>query len=355
MKKRFFIVSDILVCISGIIGAGFATGQEISLYFKNKNPLLTTIFCFVFFCAFFLMGLNLKEVLREKEEAKRGIKTRRLSFFVLSDVFLVISCFFVLTAMLSGAQTNVDIVLGLNTKIPFFAILTALLCVFLSYFDLKGLTVVGIVLTPIMLFFILYVCFFKDTFTYKGEALGCISNSLFYVSLNSVTVTPLIAEFGKKYSSKQKLIFSFITSAVLSILIFFILALINSVNDDTMPLVHAAASNAVLGKIYGAIVLFSIITTILTCAYPVIIAVDKKVNNKIVSIFIVFFAAFCLSLLGFKRIIDYAYPLISLLGILLVIYFSAVFLHKKLTVPPYQRLFKQSDKQIHNGSNNAKH
>ncbi len=354
MKKRFLIVADILVCISGIIGAGFATGQEISLYFKNKDPFLTAVFCFVFFCTFFLMGLNLKRVIKNKEEAKKGVK-KHFNFFALSDAFLIAACFFVLTAMLSGAQTNAVIVLGLKNKFPFFGILTALLCVLLSYFDLKGLNAVCVVLTPIMLFFILYVCFFKNTFTFKGETLGCVSNALFYVSLNSITMMPLIAEFGKKFSAKEKTIFMIVSSAVLSVLIFLILSLINSVNDDTMPLVHAAASNAVLGKLYGAVVLFSIITTVLTCAYPVITAVNKKIKNKSVSVFIVFFAAFCLSLIGFKRIVDFAYPFISVLGILLAAYFTVVFLRKKLTLPPDQGLFKQSDKQIHNSGNNAKH
>jgi uncharacterized membrane protein YkvI len=293
MKKRFLIVADILVCISGIIGAGFATGQEISLYFKNKDPFLSAVFCFVFFCTFFLMGLNLKKVIKNKGEVKNGLK-KRFGFFALSQVFLTTACFFVLTAMLSGAQTNAVIVLGLKSKFPFFGILTALLCVFLSSFDLKGLNATGTILTPIMLFFICYVCFYKNAFTFKGETIGCVSNSLFYVSLNSVTMMPLLADIGEKYSAKEKTVFIIISSAVLSVLIFLILSLINSVSDDTMPLIHAAANNALLGKLYGAVVLFAIVTTILTCAYPIIKAVDKKIKNKLASVSVVFIAAFCL-------------------------------------------------------------
>ena len=41
MRKVLFLFADAAVIVGGVIGAGFASGEEVALYFYGKNALLS--------------------------------------------------------------------------------------------------------------------------------------------------------------------------------------------------------------------------------------------------------------------------------------------------------------------------
>ncbi len=316
MKKSFFVfVADLCAVTAAVIGAGFATGQEILLYFKNANPFVAAACCFALFFVFLRAGTEFGAYLcEEKKSAKL--------FNVFYKASVAVSCFVVLCAMAGGAQTNADIVAGKSGGVPFAKLFTLLFCMIFCCFDFKNQKKVYFILAPVMVGGILAVCFADKNFDFSGTVAKGAVNSLFYVSLNTVSLAGILCDLSKNYSKKQKNVFCLACGAILSTLIFLIIAKVNASESKIAPLVDLAAKNAVRGKTYGVVVTASIMTTMCASAYPLIRELNAKIKNRFVCSLTVFCAAFAASFAGFKNIVNYLYPLVSAVGIFFAAYFA---------------------------------
>ena len=57
MRKVLFLFAAAAVIVGGVIGAGFASGEEVALYFYGKNALLSSAVAFVVFFSVFYVFL----------------------------------------------------------------------------------------------------------------------------------------------------------------------------------------------------------------------------------------------------------------------------------------------------------
>ena len=214
MKKCFLFFCNICAIISGVIGAGFATGQELLLYFKGESPIFVAICCAVFFFLFFILSANLNSKAFNMDN-----KLVRL-YKKLFNLFSILSCFIVLVAMLSGAKSVVCLLFD-NNVISFIIIFSIILIsILLVAVDLKGLQIIGVFFVPIILVCLFVIAKNNHNFDSLGQVRGNVFNSMFYVSLNSIFLTTLVSKSCANYSNKTRILFCLISSLVCGMLVF---------------------------------------------------------------------------------------------------------------------------------------
>jgi len=314
MKKRFLFFTNLCVIISAIIGAGFATGQELVVYFGNKSALLSAFFSGVFFFLFFCCA-----VIKDSTIVKNNPNSK---FIIFYKIFLeVVACFssvIVLCAMLSGIKSLLPLLYS-NSNLNFaLSEIIPLTCIFLVFFNKKGMQLLGIFFVPIIIILLVIISFNNEQFNLAGQVQGSIISSFFYVSLNSVFITTLISDYCRPFNTKTKFFFCFISACLCGFLL--VLALGNTASCNLeLALVKLAFFNKSFGVIYCIIVLFGIITTVCASAVSIVEKLDIIVNCRILSVVIVFAIAKSVSLIDFSVIVTKFYPFISILGIMVII------------------------------------
>jgi len=336
MKKCFLFFGNICAIISGVIGAGFATGQELLLYFKGESALFAGICCSVFFFLFFILSANLYG--KAFNSQNKFVKFYQKFF----NVFSIISCFVVLCAMLAGAKSVVVLLFNNNLISSFIVLFILILSIFLVVVDLKGLQTIGVLFVPIILICLFVIAIKNPPFEPLGQVQGNVFGCMFYVSLNSIFLTTLISKSCANYSHKTKILFCLISSLVCGVLVFVGVGCVFGL-EVSLPLVRLSYFNKDFGSFYCVVVLLGIITTICASAVPMVNLLNKKVNGRFVSTLTIFAFAWLVSLVDFSKIIEMCYPVLSVVGIILIILGSIMLIitlraktHK--TIQPCQRI-----------------
>ena len=311
MKKCFLFFGNICAIISGVIGAGFATGEELFVYFKGESALFVGICCSVFFFLFFILSANLYD--KSFDSKNKFVKFYK----IFLNLFSLLSCFVVLSAMLAGAKSVVALLFNnvlISSVIVLFIVLFSIILVVV---DLKGLQTVGVFFVPIMLVCILIIAVKNPLFVPFSEVRGNVFNCMFYVSLNSIFLTTLISKSCANYSKKTKILFCLISSLVCGVLVFVGVGCVVKL-DLSLPLVRLAYFDKGFGIFYCILVLIGIVTTVCASAVPMVNFLDKKVDGRFVSTLMVFAFAWLVSLFDFSKIIEKCYPVLSIIGIILI-------------------------------------
>lgn len=315
MKKRFVFFVNLCMVISGVIGAGFATGQEILVYFNEKNPILIGILSTVFFCVYFLCAI-LKDARIFTQNYKDKYALTIKKFINFTTYF---ACFVVLCAMLSGAKSVILVLFRDKTISGFLGLMVALFCIAIVLFNKKGLQIAGFFFAPIVFVCLIIIACKAENLTFIGEVQGSVSASLLYVSLNSIFLTTLVSESCISLKPKTKFIFCFSCALVCGFLVFLTLTCILGAGYKNLPLVNLAFFNKPFGIFYCIVVLGGIVTTVCASALPLVQFVDTKVNCRILSTLFLFAFAWVVSLFNFSKIVEKLYPVVSCLGIAVIV------------------------------------
>ena len=333
MKKRFLFVVNICLIVSAVIGAGFATGQELMLYFNGKSVIFVSIICTIFFFVFFACSLI-------KDE--KFLQSKQNDFFDVFykkfiNVFSLIASFVVLCAMMSGTRSVLKEIFTDKILSALLSDLLIIICFLVVLLNKSGLQIIGILFAPLMFVFLIVFAVNNNAFSVVGKVQGSIISSFFYVSLNSVFLTTLISEVCCDYTVKKKYFFCFISALICGILLFIALGNIQCYSNVDLPLVKLAFSNTGLGIFYCAMVLFGIITTLCASGLPIVKMLDTKISCRTLSSLIIFAIGRLVSLLDFAKFIAKCYPIISFFGGLVIILTLVkisrkIFLNKKYKI-----------------------
>lgn len=277
--------------VGTVIGAGFATGREISLFFSS---------CSVFSVAFagFLLGFFCFVILR--------ISTRFgdvfSSFGFLKKplrAFAFISNFCVACATLAGTESVISCLFGINGG----AVISAILCLGVVLFGVKYVKNVNVLVVPVILVLVLLV-FFKDkSFDIGGR--NSIVSPFSYASMNLVTGGFFIGANAESPTKKESLICAVISGVVLTLMLLCVYFTVKNVSAE-MPFI-AKADELGLGVVGNVILYLAMLTTIIG-TFSVCSG-----KNKIAAVAVAIAALFASSF-GFGNIVDTIYPVIGALG-----------------------------------------
>ncbi len=330
MQTKF---KAIFTIIGTVIGAGFASGQEIFSFFNiyGKKGLWGIILANI------LTGIIIYKVLKisnkmEIKSYKNLLEKTNLSKNKITIFNLIINMFLLLSfyIMIAGFATYFNQEFNIP-KILIIIIISAIAYITFNK-KIEGITKINNIIIPLLIFIICVM----------GLKIGIIGNindlentnnennilwlikSIEYASYNSILLIPMLISI-KEISKNQEKKISVISAVILLILssvLFFILYKMNKLVDIRkieMPMVYIANTFGIVYKnIYGLVIIFSIYSTMTSAGYGLLENLGKKkykFYNKLICI-----TSILVSNISFSKLINITYPVFGILGIIQLFY-----------------------------------
>lgn len=332
MKKIFKVIFTI---VGTVIGAGFASGQEIYIFFNKygkigfigliiSNLLTGIIIYLILKKANSLELISYKDLLNHTKLSKR--KTDLFNNIV--NMFLLISFYI----MVAGFATY------FNTQFNIPKIIMIVITVFICYITfnkkIEGITKINNIIIPILIIIIFFVGIkiniIKEIETIKDLSLNNIENGMWilksieYSSYNSILLIPMLISIRKYSIGKEKSVsiisttFLLILSTVVFLAIYKYQSIVN-LNDIEMPMIYISNRIGNIYKyVYGIVIIFSIYSTMISAGYGLL----ENIENKKYSFFnkLICITAIVVANISFSELVKISYPIFGILGLLQLIY-----------------------------------
>lgn len=336
----------ILVIIGALIGAGFASGQEIYLFFYKYGcgGILGILVCSV------LIGLIIYKVFKTivkyninsyKDFLDKifGVGQSKKKYLNISYIMnLIVNSFLLMSffIMIAGFGAYFNQEFGISSFIG--SAILALICFVVFLKDMRGVAKVSSFVVPMMILFIIIIGI-KNMSVINvskiGQNVESFRNNIFnnwfiqsiiYASYNIILLIPVLVNL-KKYikSEKQITIISMYSGIILFVLAIIIYLLLINIDVDfttlEMPAVYAISNLGLwLKRIYGVVILLSIFTTAISIGMSFLedIVKNKKSFPQYAGIMCI--TATIISNIGFSNLVNLLFPVFGYLG-LMQIYF----------------------------------
>lgn len=303
MKKTFLNLSgSVFTIIGSVIGAGFITGKEISVFFCRDFSVSGVYAAFVFFFLFiFLLSVS-----------GEGILDDAVGFIVAITGVVIASC---MTAALDSLFESVfSEVFGNTENYKIFTIITVIFTFFICLKGVGAMNVVSSLVMPFVLVFVVIISLSAESDfipSVSPSGFGGAGFPLLYVGINCLLSSRVIVDSLKGFSVAKKMIAALGVSFILCVCILCIALRVWGKSGD-MPFLSALNDNVIYSKIAVVITFFSIITTLVASAYSAFTLAKGKTSvlQKIV-ITLVFVM---LSGFGFSSFVEIVYPVFGILG-----------------------------------------
>ena len=312
IKYDMKIFGAVFAVVGCVVGIGFVSGKELSVFFKNSNPLFVS-WCFfvLFFCVTLLLF-----ILGKKTDADDVLQLNKKLFgkwnFIFDFVF-VFTCFLACTVMLAGVQGLWVETMGGEFC---FSLLVALFCAVSLCFALKSTKSLNVALVVVVVVIVVLVCLsdFKINVQKDVDVVTFVKVAK-YVCFNCMLGASVFLSCSKTLCKKQFVFALLISSFVLSLLIFLILS---SIGGGEMPMVEVAKNSGLLAPFVCAVFCGAIVA-LRSCSLTVVKWVQDKSGDKIFSVVVVYICAYVVSLFGFGKILSVMLPVSSVFALLFVL------------------------------------
>ena len=322
--------------IGTVIGAGFASGKEILVFFGNSGKYfwLVCSLCSILFALIamlFMIRAKTLNLYNLSDLSKQTFKKGHAVF----DLFIIAAQLIVLAAMLAGIDSLFIEILGFNSRFPLFSLFSLILCCVVISFGISGVLEVNSVLVPVIIIFIVLIVIFKpkinadilasDVLKQSGilpSALSC----MLYVGMNMLLSVNVLISPCKTLSKRQIITGAVFGAICISALMFIIGANIFSSSTDIlkvdMPLLFLTNGMPNLFKLISAIVVWcGIFTTMISSMFPIVEYAKPFFKNKFLNILMVSGIGFGLSRAGFYIIVKYLFPVLGTIGSIFIVIF----------------------------------
>ncbi len=313
------IIKIVMLFIGLIIGAGFATGAEIVLFFGNYNLPIWIISLCVTLSLFALISVM---IFIYKPNKNLGNKFTSFILIILYFVFF--------TAMTAGIVSIAGLQAG---------IISLIICAVIATFGFDKLAKINmfIVITIIIVLFFICISYIQNQqigiLNFK-QTPNIVFSALIYSAFNCFAIPQFIDTSQKNNCKKGTLYLAgLISSAIIGALVYLILNAVKFTNTESATIPLLAISNT-------PITFLIILLAILTSQYSTLFALMQKFQNSNIykkthyktQLICVCICAYICSFMGFSQIIALAYPTIGII-IFSYLFFSliahCVFLRKK--------------------------
>ncbi len=318
--KNIIIVSYSV--IAALIGAGFASGQEMLCYFVylDKYGITGIIITALLFTAFIYTVLSycIKNNPIDYDDFLCIFKNRYTKL-PAKTVTLIFSLA-VYGAMLSALGELLNNILNIPTGIA--ALLCAVITTIIFSFGTEKVFtfngILGICLVFLITFCCLYMLSYREFHVFSPQYIRASGSGMIYSGYNLVSLTPVLVALAKRLKTRSDAaaasLSTGVASAVIMILIFCLLAIYaGKINLGTLPMLTLAKrQNPFFSGLYSFVLLCAIITTLLSSGGGLCDALNIK--KKPLYIALLSAVAYLLSGLGFANLINTAYRLCGIGG-----------------------------------------
>ena len=328
----------IFVVIGALIGAGFASGQEIYVFFYSYGMkgfigiiISSILIGYIIYKTFKIIQKNDISTYKEFLETIIGKDKKNL----ISIINIIINTFLLVTffIMISGFGAYFEQQLGINSLIG--SAILAILCYIVFMTSTKGIVKVSTIIVPFLILFIIYIGIqilgiidiskIQQYTINNNNSFTFILKSILYSSYNSILLIPVLITL-KDYLKNNRInkytsILITIIVAILSIILFLILSKIDvNIENLEMPAVYLVSKiSNTLSIIYGFIILSSIFTTSISIGNSFIQNICKKKKSYQHIALIMCITSVFISKIGFSNLVQILYPFFGYLGIIQIV------------------------------------
>ncbi len=328
----------IFVIIGALIGAGFASGQEIYVFFYAYGIkgiigiiISSILIGYIIYKTFKIIQKNDISTYKEFLEIIIGKDKKNLINIlnIIINMFLLVTFFI----MISGFGAYFEQQLGINSLIG--SVILSILCYIVFITSTRGIVKVSTIIVPFLIFFIIYIGIqilgiidiskIQQYTINNNNSFIFILKSILYSSYNSILLIPVLITL-KDYLKNNKInkytsILITIIVASLSIVLFLILSKIDvNIENLEMPAVYLVSKiSKTLAVIYGFIILSSIFTTSISIGNSFIQNIcEKKKSYQHIALIMCISSVF-VSKIGFSNLVQILYPFFGYLGIIQIV------------------------------------
>ena len=336
----FFIMKNVLkvvfVIIGTLIGAGFASGQEVYLFFFSYGMkgligiLISSIIIGVVIYSTFNI-LNKYKINTYKDFLNilipKNTKLKIIANFII-NIFILITFFI----MIAGFGAYFEQEIGINRLVGSLILAIITFIVFMT--SIKGVVKVNELIVPILIgfIFIIGIISIKDTHILNLENYVIRTNytnfalsAVLYSSYNSILLIPVLITLNNYVKNKKQIFYisfiSYIVTILLSVIIFLLLVRVDvDISKLEMPVVYVVSNMfKILRYIYGVIILGSIFTTAISLGVSFLqnTAKNKKGYTQISIIMCI--TSVIISKFGFSNLVSLLYPIFGYLGLIQIL------------------------------------
>lgn len=312
MRNRVIGLSSTFM--GALIGAGFASGREIALYFSHTSPFtpLLSGACLGILCYFFL---ELGRIYNGDFFILFG-KGRGVFICIIKVCNIITTC-----AMIAGGEEVFFNLFGIRGG----GIITGIITLLTLYFGVEKLKLINSFIMPAIIILIL-ILFFKGNGKAEFEKLSVLP-AFTYAAMNIITGGYFISTLSKDSTKKENLMAGVVTGIILSLLLLSVYIIIQDNIYDIMPLMSAAQSHNM--KTIGNLIMYLAIYTTITSSLAVASSNNMKTAVMIIA------ACYGISIFSFEKIVDITYPLMGFTGIVMIFIVIYLLIKQK----PKQKLF----------------
>ena len=325
------VISITLVIIGALIGAGFASGQEIFSFFYiyGKNGIYGILIMSILIGIFIYKSLKIiyqKQVYNYNDFLNLFIKNTKIRNVILwiVNVLLLVSFYI----MVAGFGAYFEQEIGINRIIG--SIVLNLLCVIVFFSNIKGVLKASNLIVPFLIFFIFFIGIKNivqiRTIDFYQIKNNWILSMLIYNSYNFILLMPVLISLKKQITKEKNIkkvsILVTIIILILSISIFFLLlnANIKEIENQEMPIVYIISNYFnKYKKIYAFIVLASIFTTAISVGIGFLQNISKNSNSYPQFVLFMCITSLLMSNIGFSKLLNFIYPVFGYIGILQIV------------------------------------
>lgn len=318
--------------ISTIVGAGFASGNEIIDFFTSfyEGGFYGIIVSGILFS---LIGTLVLLIIKKYKVEGQGHLYRIIYGKHLGkalEKLILIFIFLILVVMVSGTGV-------LCTKlfqIPelWAVILCLLICMVVLKFDMKALLLIEVITTPMLIIGIMLIgtyIIFTDSvevfnFIDPVESItdNWIFSALIYVSYNSIISIVFLSNTYKYIKTKSVAIYSgIISGAVLMILAVILNASFTEfypkIGEFDIPMVYLVERiNFNISIFYKSILLIAMMVTSISLSFCINKGLSTKYKGLVFNLLMILVVV--LSTFGFSNLVSTIYPLIGYVGVFII-------------------------------------
>lgn len=298
--------------IGAVIGAGFATGREIMLYFGDYGIVCAAVGGALMGLAagIFLFSARVFSLLvNSRSKVARGI-------CVAIKICLYIATYATFLCMLSACEEIISDSFGIDNV----GVWTGLTVSFLALMDMRVMQKFNLVLVPVILALLLVLARECPT-----PVAGNFSffKALAYASMNVMTGGYLLAEQKQEFNVKECVFTSLFTAAVFASAVAIVYAVSERFANFSMPVYEFAKINDLKG-VSGIIIYLAVFTTLIGCAKLVCQENDAVKIPKAASAGLLIAATFIGVKLDFAGTVQIVYPAIGYAGIAYLAFMCAL-------------------------------
>lgn len=333
------IIKSVCVIIGTIIGAGFASGKEIYLFFNTygeKGILGIIIASIVTGIIIYkvLMQIGTLEVNNYKEylsQMKINSKIKEILNIII-NIFLLMSCYIMIAGFCAYFKQEFNI--------PTIVVGTAvsLTCYITFMNNIEGVTKINTILIPFLILMIILMGIKAGGTNFTGITSeinpknNWLLSSLEYASYNSILLIPMLIGL-KKYTRQKEKSVAIIASSIFCVLAIILYKILQTggveIQNVELPLIYIVNKFGNVYKyIYGIVIVSAIYTSAIASGYGFVQNCSKtKETYKKLCIFLCI-TAIPVSKLGFSYLVTLLYPVFGMLGLIQIIYI--VFTRKRV-------------------------